>query len=211
MSATGAMARGGGTTAVEGALAADSAFASIAQRRHALQLGVWCLLAVVTMLFAAFTSSYIVRQAGTDWTPAPLPAVLWFNTGLLAVSSLALEVARREVRRGEPGAARSAMIAAVVLGVSFLIGQLGAWRDLAAAGYYLPTSPHASFFYVLTALHAAHLAAGLVLLLYVTRGMGSATRAVAGDEALFLLGIGATVWHFFGALWLWLFALLALI
>lgn len=205
------MARGGGAAAPGSVLPASSAFVSIAQRRHAVQFGVWCLLAVVTMLFAAFTSSYIVRQAGTDWTPTPLPAVLWFNTALLVVSSVALEVARREGRRGQLAAARSALVAALVLGVSFLIGQLGAWRDLAASGYYLSTSPHASFFYVLTALHAAHLVAGLMLLLYVVGRVSIVTRSGAGEEVPFLLGIGATVWHFFGALWLYLFAMLALV
>ncbi len=60
-------------------IAADSVFRSVAQRRHAVQFGVWCFLATVTMLFAAFSSSYIVRQSGADWTPTPLPSVLWFN------------------------------------------------------------------------------------------------------------------------------------
>ncbi len=198
-------------------MAADSGvggvgvFRSVEQRRHAIQFGVWCFLATVTMLFAAFSSSYIVRQSGTDWAPTPLPAVLWFNTALLVVSSVALEVSRREAKRGRMSGSKVALAATVLLGVAFLVGQLGAWRDLAAQGYYLPTNPHASFFYILTALHAAHLVAGLILLLYVTRRVaGSESRGDTGDMP-FLMGIGATFWHFFGALWVYLFAMLSLV
>jgi cytochrome c oxidase subunit 3 len=199
------------TTTTTSTIAVDSAFRSVEQRRYAIQFGVWCFLATVTMLFAAFSSSYIVRQAGTDWTPTPLPAVLWFNTALLALSSVALEVARREAKRGAMGAARSGLIATMILGIAFVVGQFGAWRDLVSAGYYLPTSPHASFFYILTALHAAHLTVGLVLLLYVTGRVSFAERRDDIEEVPFLLGIGATFWHFFGALWVYLFAMLALV
>lgn len=183
----------------------------IEQRRYAVQFGVWCFLATVTMLFAAFSSSYIVRQAGTDWTPTPLPAVLWFTTALLAFSSVALEVSRREAKRGNMSASRSALVATVILGISFLIGQLGAWRDLVAQGFYLPTSPHAAFFYILTALHAAHLAAGLILLFYVIARVSRSERRGDTDDMPFLLGVGATFWHFFGVLWVYLFAMLALV
>ncbi|MGD8329458.1 MAG: cytochrome c oxidase subunit 3 [Acidobacteriota bacterium] len=195
----------------EATIPADSAFRSVEQRRYAVQLGVWCFLAVVTMLFASFTSSYIVRQAGMDWDPTPLPRVLWFNTALLVLSSVALEVARRDARRGRLAGARTALFATVLLGVGFVVGQFAAWRDLAAAGYYLPTSPHASFFYILTALHIAHLAAGLILLLYITERVSFSPRRGDGEEMPFLLGVGATFWHFFGALWIYLFALLALV
>jgi cytochrome c oxidase subunit 3 len=108
-------------------------------------------------------------------------------------------------------ASRVALATTVALGVSFLIGQLGAWRDLVAQGFYLPTSAHASFFYILTALHAAHLVAGLILLLYVIGRVGRSERRGDTEEMPFLLGIGATFWHFFGALWVYLFAMLALV
>ena len=199
------------STTTANALPRDSAFATVEQRRWAIQFGVWCFLATVTMLFAAFSSSYIVRQAGTDWDPTPLPNVLWLNTALLALSSVALEVARRDAKRGRVQASRIGLSATVILGCAFVIGQFGAWRDLAAAGYYLPTSPHASFFYILTALHAAHLAAGLILLLYITGRVTFSARRGDEEEMPFLLGLGATFWHFFGALWIYLFAMLALV
>ena len=42
------------------------------------------LLATLTMLFAGFTSAYLVRRAGTDWTAIPMPAILWATTAVLS-------------------------------------------------------------------------------------------------------------------------------
>ncbi|HET6897341.1 MAG TPA: cytochrome oxidase subunit III, partial [Vicinamibacteria bacterium] len=59
------------------------------------QFGLWAFLGTVTMLFIGFTSAYIVRRTGADWRPLPLPSLLWVNTGVLLLSSAALEVSRR--------------------------------------------------------------------------------------------------------------------
>src|ERR1700722_9845994 len=64
----------------------------------ALQLG----LAAIVMFFMALASSYIVRKGlGNDWQHAALPPVLWFNTGILLLSSFTIMVARRKLERGE--------------------------------------------------------------------------------------------------------------
>ena len=51
------------------------------------------------MLFASFSSAYIVRQSGTDWQVLTLPSVLWLNTLLLVISSISIEVARIDARK----------------------------------------------------------------------------------------------------------------
>lgn len=186
-------------------------FRDVPSRRYAIQLGVWCFLATVTMLFAAFSSSYIVRQSGTDWQATPLPGVLWMNTLLLVASSVSLEISRHEARKGNLAISRSSLFTTILLGIGFLIGQFGAWRALAAGGYYLPSNPHSSFFYILTGLHAAHLTAGLILLIYLVQRVTFAGRRGDAEAMPFMLTIGATFWHFFGALWIYLFAMLALI
>src|SRR4029453_10457422 len=77
-------------------------------RRARLGLGVG-LLGIV-MVFGSFTSAYVVRQGlptldprtntlARDWLPMPLPALLFVNTGLLLLSSVTMELARRLVRR----------------------------------------------------------------------------------------------------------------
>ncbi len=140
--------------------------AESAERDDLVQLGVWMFLATVVMLFAAFTSAYIVRRSASDWTPIRLPSMLWVNTAVLVASSLALERGRRASWRGQAAIARHGLTAAAGLGLVFLAGQIVVWQALVGRGVYVPTSPHGSFFYILTATHGVHVVAGLVLLIY---------------------------------------------
>ena len=180
------------------------------RRDFALQLGMWVFLATATMLFAAFSSAYIVRQSGTDWQVLTLPSVLWLNTLLLVVSSVSVEIARVDARHGKWRGASTSVVATAMLGIAFVIGQFAAWRDLVAQGVYIPTNPYSSFFYILTGLHVLHLTAGLMFLLYVGwrifRRQGTEENASLSS----LLNLSATFWHFFGALWIYLFVLLTL-
>ncbi|MBI4279690.1 MAG: cytochrome c oxidase subunit 3 [Armatimonadetes bacterium] len=169
------------------------------------RLGLWLLLAAVTMLFASFTSTLLMRRAAPDWTPIPLPGILWVNTAALLASSAALEWGRRRVRVGDVAGLRLGLLAASVLGAGFVAGQMVAWRQLAAMGVFLRTNPHSSFFYLLTGAHGLHLVVGVLVLLYVL------ARALLGRysaQAYGGVGLAATYWHFMDGLWLYLFLLL---
>jgi len=91
---------------------------------------------------------------------------------------------------------------ATVLGVVFLAGQILAWRQLAATGIFLASSPHSSFFYLLTGAHGVHILGGLIALFYAV----GKTRTTGSVEAVF--EPAATFWHFLGVLWLYLLVLL---
>lgn len=170
------------------------------------QLGLWMFLATVTMLFAGFTSAYLVRQAtGSDWRAIPLPRTLWLNTALLLLSSLALERGRARLRTGRGAGLKTWLVAAAALAGAFVAGQVTVWRQLAAGGFALPSDPHSAFFYILTGAHALHLAAGIVALLYVVQ---SAWRASAPWRLARRLELCATYWHFMAGLWAYLFVLL---
>jgi len=166
------------------------------------RLGLWIFLGTVTMLFAGFTSAYLVRQAGSDWQPIPQPPILWMNTGVLLLSSFLLEIGRR---RASP---RRWVAGATLLGVLFLLGQLLAWRTLRAQGIYLPTNPHSSFFYILTGVHGAHVVGGIIALL---SGLVLAWRDVSEERLSRRLSLCATYWHFVGGLWLYLLFVLFLL
>src|ERR1700745_3091949 len=81
-----------------------------ATRLRRARLGLLVALTPVLMLFVSFTSAYIVRQGlptldprtntlVRDWFPLPLPTLLFFNTGLVLISSVTMELARRQVAR----------------------------------------------------------------------------------------------------------------
>jgi cytochrome c oxidase subunit 3 len=167
-------------------------------------LGMWVALVPIGMLFMAFVSAYVVRQGvGGNWTPGPVPQILWVNTVLLAASSLALEWARARVRRG--GTARTAASAALFLGLAFVAGQVLAWVELRARGVGISASPHTSFFYLMTIAHALHVAGGLVAL---AAAAAAPPRGYARAPIGLILHVTAIYWHFLLLLWIFLFVLL---
>ena len=169
----------------------------------ALQLG----LAAIVMFFMAMASSYIVRKGlGTDWQTALLPRVLWFNTAILLTSSVTIVVARKKLASGEREAFQSWWWVTSGLGLLFLVGQIIAWRQLAAAGMMLATNPSSSFFYVLTAAHGAHLAGGILSLFYVAFRNWQRSRISQVTAA----ELSSIYWHFMDGLWIFLFLLLRL-
>jgi cytochrome c oxidase subunit 3 len=90
------------------------------------------------------------------------------------------------------------------LGFAFLVGQVVAWRELVARGYYVGSNPASSFFYVFTAAHAIHLVGGIGALLYVLFRNFAKTRISLSGAA----EITSYFWHFMDGLWLFLLALL---
>lgn len=167
------------------------------------RLGLWLFLGTITMLFVGFTSAYIARRASADWRPLQPPAILWANTALLLASSGTVAAARRRLRRWEPGVV-AWLGATGALGLLFVAGQVQAWRVLTAQGLRLSSSPHNSFFYLLTGLHVVHLLGALVWFLAVL-WKASRLAYTPGEDGL---GLFATFWHFLGVLWLYLFLLL---
>jgi cytochrome c oxidase subunit 3 len=172
------------------------------------KVGLWVFLGSLTMLFAAFTSAFIVRRAGADWAPLRVPSALWLNTAVLLLSSVTIEVGRRAFESWRPLAFRKWMSLTFLLGAMFVAGQLFAWRQLAEQGIFLQSNPHGSFFYVLTGVHAAHVVGGILALLYVLvqSWRYRLTPGVSSAPALC-----ATYWHFVDAVWIYLFVVLFVI
>jgi cytochrome c oxidase subunit 3 len=168
------------------------------------RFGLWVFLGTVTMLFIGFTSAYVVRRSSGGWRAIAPPALLWLNTALLLGSSATVELARRRLRSWDLAGARRYLALTGVLGILFVAGQLGAWRALADQGVFLATSPHSSFFYLLTGLHVVHLLGGLAWFAVVLARLRRLTLTPGEDG----LGLFATYWHFLGALWVYLFLLL---
>jgi len=194
---------------------------------------VFCALAGDMMFFVVLVVLFYARQAGTrmdprslqqigDWHPIPLPSILFLNTAVLLVSSLTMEIARQHIFRefdvleewlglGRPALRRTLPWLAVTLalGLAFLAGQLTAWRQLTAQGFAFDhwSTPASYFFYVITGLHAAHLALGILALVFclcaLSRFKPIESRQIAVDST-------AWFWHAMGVAWLILFGVLVL-
>lgn len=184
---------------------AGDAPASGASPLPAAKIGLGVFLAAAGSLFALSVSAYFMRMHMSDWRMLPDPPILWLNTLVLIVSSLALERARWAAADGQGAAVRPALLVAAAAAAAFLVGQALACRELAASGAYLASNPAASFFYLLTALHGLHLFGGLVAL---TRTIVKVGRGGDAERLRLSVDLCATYWHFLLLVWLVLFGLL---
>ena len=188
----------------------DRAFPDLESSANRYRIGTWVAMASILMLFTALSSAYIVRAASSsDWQPLAMPRILLLSTALILISSGTLETARRKLKDAASDAYKSWLLLTVVLGVGFLVSQLLAWRQLVRQGVYVVSNPHSSFFYVLTAVHAAHLLGGLTALAYLSlRSRAPQDNQLAVGKAQARVDAVTLYWHFMDFLWIYLFVLL---
>ena len=170
-----------------------------------LMVGLGVFLAVATSLFALSISAYLMRRDGADWRPLTQPMVLWFNTAMLIFGSVFFQRARNAAKSGQIGGVRLGLLAGGVFTFVFLTGQLLAWQQLNAAGYFLTSNPANAFFYLLTALHGLHVLGGLWVW---ARTTVKVQRGAAVGEVRLSVELCTVYWHFLLVIWLVLFGLL---
>jgi cytochrome c oxidase subunit III len=172
------------------------------------KIGLWVLLAVITSLFGLFISAYYMRMehAHGDWSPVAVPRLLWLNTAMLILSSVAMQSARGALIRAQTDRFRVGLIAGGVLALAFLAGQLWAWRQLNASGYFLASGPAIAFFYLLTAVHGLHLLGGL--LVWGKTVVRMARARVEPIDLRLSVELCTVYWHYLLLVWLVLFAVL---
>ncbi|MGA2696741.1 MAG: hypothetical protein ABSE92_11805 [Terriglobales bacterium] len=206
-------------------------FYNYGPRLRRARLGLLLAMAPIVTLFVVLTLVYLVRRETvvldpsglhyiSQWKPVVLPLrLLLINTLLLFLSSITVEMARRQITlqsalapvRSIPGVTLGRefhfpwLACTVGLGFSFLGGQWLAWRNLAAHGFFIATSARSSFIYVLTATHALHLFGGLLVLLY-TSTVSMLNKSI--ESRRIVVDVTAWYWHLMLLLWIYVFAFL---
>jgi cytochrome c oxidase subunit 3 len=186
--------------------------------------GDFMVLTVLVALFFVRHSTHHWDRFGAnyvpDWYPLELPPILYVNTAVLLMSAFTMEMARRHIFReidvmdewlglGRPAMKRAMpwLSATLILGVTFLAGQLEAWRQLVARGlsFTRNVTPASNTFYILTGFHMLHLLVGLA-------SIGGGVFLVGRLKRLELrqIALDATAWFWMAmcAMWLIIFGLL---
>jgi cytochrome c oxidase subunit 3 len=184
----------------------DNLYQGSGSAPQAARIGLKMFLAVASVLFMLLIMAYAGRMAFEDWRPAPESRLLWLNTFVLILSSLAMQWAQFSARRGLLADVKIGLLAGGITALAFLVGQMLAWRQLAAMGLFDVTNPAIAFFYLITGLHALHLLGGLI-------AWGRTADKVwrLGFEAAEVrqsVELCTLYWHFLLAVWLVLFGLL---
>lgn len=175
---------------------------------HPKKFALWLFMVTVVMIFAAFTSAHIVRQAQGEWLIYELPSQFLINTGIIIASSVFLHLAFIAAKKDNVKMLKPMVLIATLLGFAFLGGQWAAWGDLVAAGnHFVGGNVAPSFMYVITGVHAAHLIGGVIYLLYI---LISSFRNKVHSKNMLNMEMCITFWHFLGGLWIYLYIFLLL-
>jgi cytochrome c oxidase subunit 3 len=88
--------------------------------------------------------------------------MLWVNTGILVLASIALQFAKNAAAAGNDARTRMAFYLGGLLTMGFVTGQLLVWQMLSHTAHIVSSNPASSFFYLITAAHGLHILGGLV-------------------------------------------------
>ncbi|MCE7062810.1 cytochrome c oxidase subunit 3 [Dyadobacter sp. CY343] len=165
----------------------------------------WLFLVTIIMLFASQTSAYLVRRAEGNWLEFEMPVIFWYSTGVLLLSSIAMQWAYFSAKKDQFKQLKIAISITFVLGLIFLWMQFEGWKKLVDMNVYFVGNPSGSFFYVFTGLHGFHIITGLIVLAV---SLTAAFKLRVHKKNLRRIQICATYWHFLDILWIYLFVFL---
>lgn len=88
----------------------------------------------IVMMFAGFTSAYIVSMGDSFWLKYPLPNEFYISTALIAISSLTLIIGISALKKGQGLLSKVMVLSTFTLGIGFVIFQFKAYRQLSDNG-----------------------------------------------------------------------------
>jgi cytochrome c oxidase subunit 3 len=175
---------------------------------HPKKFALWLFMVTVVMLFAAFTSAYLVRRDAGDWLIFQLPSYLLGSTIIILISSATMHLAYLAAKKDNFATLKLYTALTFVLGITFLIMQVMAWGNLVEQGVYLggaTSNPAGSFVYVFTILHGVHLISGVFCMIWV---LVRSFQSKIHSKKMLTMDLCATYWHFLGLLWVYLYVFL---
>lgn len=172
-------------------------------RLHPHQFALYASMASMIMMFGAFTSAYLVRQAAGNWQEYVVPDIFYLSTAILLISSATLHYAYTSFKQEQFSHYRIFLIITFALGLAFVIMQYFGWQQLYNIGVPLDGNPSGSFFYVISGVHAAHVLGGIAALFVAAyHALSLAPKVTEKRRTRFSLVV--QYWHFVDLLWLYL-------
>ncbi len=180
---------------------------------HPQKFALWIGIGVMVMLFAALTSAYIVRKGAGYWTEFDLPRPFFVSAIIMLASSFTIAWAVRSFKRDDLNMYRITLALTLTLSFAFCFSQYIGWQELQNIGIYLEGNPAGSFVYVISFIHVAHIAVGMLLIfgayirsLFFFRNPSNWLIWQQDENKKIRIELLATYWHFVDLLWLYLLA-----
>jgi heme/copper-type cytochrome/quinol oxidase subunit 3 len=166
--------------------------------------GMVFLIATEATLFALLIATYFYLRfrGGAVWPPPPIHkpelSLVLVMTPVLLASSVPVHFAERGIAAGKQGRLRAGLLLGFLLGVAFLVMQIGLEYPEVLREFTPRTNVYGSLFFTLTGLHASHVIVGLLMSLWVQwrawRGAFDAERHVTVQNFVMY-------WHFVDVVW----------
>ena len=171
---------------------------------HPQKFAMWFALGSITLMFAGFTSAYLVRRGQGNWEQFDMPQLFMYSTVAILLSSLTLHFGIKAYKQGKRSLFHTLLLASIGLGIVFMLLQLEGFRALAANNIKVNGNVSNSFFYVIAGAHLVHILGGVIALIivYLRNTFGNAQRNPVGLE------IVSYYWHFVDILWVYLYVFL---
>lgn len=177
---------------------------------NAKRFNMWIFVFVSFMLFAAFSSGFIVYAGGKGHgLNVILPKSFLYSTLVLVTSSITLFAASRAAKQLNLGMQQLMLWLTIGLGIVFFALQVYGWYILSYKMQVYLTDPNASrsFVYVITMAHLLHIIGGLIWLGSALRG---SIKGIPQVKNLYRMEMASIFWHFLDIIWIYLYVFLLL-
>jgi cytochrome c oxidase subunit 3 len=175
------------------------------KRIHPYKFSLWVAMASILMMFAGFTSAYIVKRNDSNWLEFNLPIVFRYSTLVILLSSLTIQLAVKSFKARNMARYRALITVTAGLGVLFMVLQWTGFQWLESHGVKLlgsNSNPSASFLGVITGVHMLHVLGGvIVLLIMFIKAFNNRKKNYSSIG----IEVASTYWHFVDGIWLYLF------
>ncbi len=182
----------------------------IATTRSALgmptgRLAVWWVLVSEIVIFGGLLVSYVMHRVGhPEWASEAAHTNMWLgatNTLVLLSSSLSAVLAHSAAEAGNGRKAANLLYLTCLGALTFLIIKTFEWTHEIREGFTLQAGGFWSYYYTAAGLHAFHVIAGALVMLWV------ASSARKNQDLHRVENVGI-YWHFVDIVWIFLFPLL---
>jgi cytochrome c oxidase subunit 3 len=176
------------------------------QKIHPHKLLLWIAICSICMMFAGWTSAFLVRKAQGNWLLFQMPWSFWISTIVILTSSVTMHLTLRSFTQRNMKLYKAMLASTTFLGVAFMLLQLFGFYQLGQSGITLASNGDGvsgSFIYVISSVHILHMLGGVIALvvMYLVVNFSKKTKIYSSTG----LEILSTYWHFVDVLWIYLF------
>jgi len=178
---------------------------------HPYNIFLMLFLAGITMLFLALSASYIYTRVQMKIPPIKLPSLFIVNTLILMASSYTMKMANDAYKADDTDKYVQSLVYTIVLSFIFMISQAVAWGMLFNNNIPIAHSNTASYLYLISFLHFAHVVAGIPFLILFIRAAKTRMKDpvsvlvyFSDPEKKLKLKLLTFYWHFLDILWIYL-------